>query len=109
MRRIGLGVVLATTMASSTFALPIFSVLATPLREEFSAARWQIGILVTVVTATGAVVSPATGSFADRLAPRHATAATLALAGIGFVSMGMSVGYLMLAAKIGRASCRERV
>ena len=98
MRRIGLGVVLAITMASSTFALPIFSVLATPLREEFSAARWQIGILVSVVTATGAVVSPATGSFADRLAPRHATAATLALAGIGFVSMGMSVGYLMLAA-----------
>jgi len=97
-RRIGLGAVLAATMASSTFALPIFSVLATPLRQEFSAARWQIGILVTVVTATGALVSPMTGSFADRLAPRHSTAVTLTLAGIGFLLMGLSSGYFMLAA-----------
>ncbi|HEX7100078.1 MAG TPA: MFS transporter [Acidimicrobiia bacterium] len=97
-RRIGLGGVLAITMASSTFALPIFGVLGTTLREEFSAARWQIGILVTVVTATGALVSPMTGSFADRLAPRHSTALTLVMAGTAFLLMGLSVGYFMLAA-----------
>lgn len=98
LRRIGLGVVLAATMASSTFALPIFGVLATHLRDEFSAARWQIGALVTVVTATGALVSPMTGSWADRFAPRYSTAATLVLAGAGFLLMGASPGYSMLAA-----------
>ena len=44
LRRIGLGVVLAATMASSTFAIIVFSVLATTLRDEFSVARWQIDV-----------------------------------------------------------------
>lgn len=97
LRRIGLGVVLATTMAASTFAIVVFSVLATTLREEFSVARWQIGALVTVVTATGALVSPVSGVIADRFAPRHATAATMVIAGIGFLGIGSVPGFAWLA------------
>lgn len=98
LRRIGLGVVLAATMASSTFAPVVFAVLATPLRAEFDAARWQIGALVTVVTAVGAFLSPSTGTITDRFAPRHSTAATLVIAGVGFLAMGVAPGYLWLAA-----------
>lgn len=98
LRRIGLGVVLATTMAASTFAPVVFSVLATDLRSEFSVARWQIGALVTVVTAVGAALSPVSGSIIDRFAPRHTTAATAVIAGSGFVAMGLAPGYGWLAA-----------
>lgn len=97
-RRIGLGVVLAVTMASSTFGPVVFSVLATPLRNEFDAARWQIGALVTVVTAVGALLSPVAGSITDRFAPRHSTAVTLVIAATGFLAMGSAPGYLWLAA-----------
>lgn len=98
LRRIGLAVVLATTMAAATFAPVVFSVLATDLRSEFSVARWQIGALVTVVTAVGALLSPVSGSIIDRFAPRHTTAATAVIAGSGFVAMGLSPGYVWLAA-----------
>lgn len=84
-------------MASSTFAPAVFSVLATPLRVEFGAARWQIGALVTVVTAVGSVLSPVSGTFGDRLAPRHSTAVTLVIAGVGFVAMSIAPSYLWLA------------
>jgi len=90
--------VLAATMAASTFAIVVFSVLATTLRDEFGVARWQIGILVTVVTATGAIVSPASGTIADRFAPRHVTAATMVIAAVGFLSIGLVPGYAWLAA-----------
>lgn len=98
LRRIGLGVVLAATLASSTFAPVVFAVLATPLRVEFGAARWQIGALVTVVTAVGALISPGAGTITDHFAPRHSTAATLAIAAIGFLAMGVSPNYGWLAA-----------
>ncbi len=84
-------------MASSTFAPAVFSVLATPLRAEFGVARWQIGALVTVVTAVGSLLSPVSGTIGDRLAPRHSTAATLAIAGVGFLAMSGSPGYVWLA------------
>lgn len=96
-RRIGLGVVLAGTMATSTFAPVVFSVLATPLRSELSAARWQIGALVTVVTAVGAVLSPVSGSIVDRFAPRYSTAVTVIIAGAGFLAMAAAPGYVWLA------------
>lgn len=97
LRRIGLGAVLAFTMASATFAPVIFAVLATPLREELDAARWQIGALVTVVTAVGAVLSPVAGSLADRLAPRHSTALTISVAGLGYLAISLAPGYLWVA------------
>lgn len=97
-RRIGLGTVLATTMTSSTFAPVIFAVLATPLREEFGAARWQIGALVTVVTAVGAVLSPMAGSFADRFAPSQSTALTISVAGISYLAISLAPSYLWVAA-----------
>ena len=97
-RRIALGTALAATMAAATFAPVIFSVLATSLRDEFGVARWQIGALVTVVAAVGAGLSTTTGSWADRVSPRRATALTLAVAAVGFAAMGMVPSYWMLAA-----------
>lgn len=97
LRRIGLGFVLAATMGASTFAPVVYSVLATELRAEFGAARWQIGALVAVVMGVGAVLSPRAGSVADRLSPRRATALTLITAGVGFLAMGAAPGYFALA------------
>ncbi|HEX2153722.1 MAG TPA: MFS transporter [Acidimicrobiia bacterium] len=97
-RRIGLGVVLATTMAASTFAPVIFAVLATDLRNEFSADRWQIGALVTVVTAVGALLSPYWGTVSDRMVPRYSTSLTLSTAAAGFLALGVAPSYLWLAA-----------
>ncbi len=96
-RRVGLGVVLATTMAIATFSPSLFSILATTLRAEFGVARWQIGALVTVVMGTGAVLSPFVGSAVDRVLPRHATAATLVVAGLSFLAMSLVPRYSLLA------------
>ncbi|CAN5834141.1 MFS transporter [soil metagenome] len=96
-RRIGLGVVLASTMAVATFSPSLFSILATTLRAEFGVARWQIGALVTVVMGTGALVSPLVGSAVDRVLPRHATALTLVVAGTSFLGLSLAPGYLWLA------------
>lgn len=84
-------------MAAATFAPAVFSVLAVPLRSEFSVARWRIGVLVTVVMAVGALLSPISGTWADRLEPRTSNALTLVLAGISFIAMGLSPGYWPLA------------
>lgn len=96
-RRIGLGAVLATTMAVATVAPGVFSVLATTLRSEFGVARWQVGALVTIVMGVGALLSPMVGAFSDRILPRYSTAATLVLAAIGFGAMALAPGYWWLA------------
>lgn len=102
-RQIGTGVVLATTMASATFAPTVFAVLATPVRTEFSAARWHIGALVAVVMGVGAVLSPTAGTFSDRLPPRRAVGVTLVLAALGFFAMGNSSRLGLLAVAAGLA------
>ncbi|MGH8911110.1 MAG: CynX/NimT family MFS transporter [Acidimicrobiia bacterium] len=96
-RRIGLGSVLATTMAVATVAPAAFSVLATTLRAEFGVARWQVGALVAAVMGVGALLSPVVGSFSDRVLPRYSTAATLVLAAIGFGAMALAPSYWWLA------------
>ncbi len=96
-RRIGLGTSLAATMAAATFVPAVFSILAVPLRSEFSVARWRIGVLVTVVMAVGALLSPISGTWADRLEPRVSNAFTLVLAGLSFLVMGLAPGYWTLA------------
>lgn len=97
-RRIGLGTLLATTMAVSTAAPATFAVLATTLRSEFGVARWQIGALVTVVMGVAATMSPAVGRRADQLLPRYSTGLTLTIAGVGFLAMSIAPGYWWLAA-----------
>lgn len=97
-RRVGLGAVLATTMAVATVAPGVFSVLATTLRSEFGVARWQIGALVTAVMGVGALLSPIVGSYSDRVLPRYSTAATLVLSAIAFGAMAISPSYWLLAA-----------
>lgn len=92
---------MAGTMGSATFSIVAFSVLATPLREEFDAARWQIGALVTSVMAVGALVSPHAGTISDRWAPRRSVALTLMLAGIAFLAMSVSPWYLLVAGAAG--------
>jgi predicted MFS family arabinose efflux permease len=93
----GLGFVLAATMAVATFAPAIYAVLGTTIRDDMGLARWQIGTLVAFVFGTGAIVSPWMGSLADRIAPRHAAAATIALAGTGFLAIALAPTFWVLA------------
>lgn len=97
-RWIGLSVVLTTSMAAATFAPVVFAVLATELRAEFGVARWQIGALVTTVTAVGAVISPYAGNLADRFLPRRSVAMTMMVAGAGFLAIAAAPSYQLLAA-----------
>lgn len=97
-RRLGLGLVLTTTMAGATFGPVIFSVLATPLREEFAAARWQVGGLVAANFAAGALLSAWLGSWTDSITPRRATAYTMLIAAVGFLLMAVAPSYWLFAA-----------
>lgn len=98
LRWIGLGFVLALTMASSTFSPVIFSVLASTLLEEFDAARWQIGVLVAFNFMVGSLVSTRLGALTDRISPLRATAFTLMVASIGYVLLALAPGYWWFAA-----------
>lgn len=97
MSRLGLGAILASAMASATLALAACSVLARDLIGEFGVARWQIGVLVTVNSLTGAMMSPVSGRLADRFGARRSTVLTLAVATLGLAGITLAPVFLVLA------------
>jgi predicted MFS family arabinose efflux permease len=105
---LGFGVLLALTMASSTFALTAFSVLSGSLLDTFALSRWQLGTLVTGAAGVGACTSPVLGRLSDRLGGRGALRLTLgssalALAGIALAPVYMALLAAALAAGLAQA------
>ena len=97
-RRLLLGTVLAGAMAAATFAPIVFGVLASELIASLAVERWQIGILVTASTLGGALLSLWLGRWTDRVGGRRATIATLAVAGLSLLLIGISPGFAVMAA-----------
>jgi predicted MFS family arabinose efflux permease len=67
--KLGLGAVTAATMATSTFAIVVSSVLAVQLIDEFEISRAQIGILALANGIVGAFASPLFGRITDWRSP----------------------------------------
>jgi predicted MFS family arabinose efflux permease len=97
-QRVAFGVLLALTMASSTFALTAFSVLSGSLFDTFALRRWQLGALVMAAAGVGACASPALGQLSDRLGGRGALQLTLGLSALTLAGIALSPVYLALTA-----------
>ncbi len=97
-RRLLLGTVLAGAMAAATFAPIVFGVLASELIESLHMERWQIGMLVTASTLGGAALSLWLGRWSDSVGGRRATIATLTVAGLSLLFIGVSPGFLVMSA-----------
>lgn len=91
-----LGTVLSSAMATSTFALAVYAILASELLAAFSAERWQIGALVTATMFAGAAASPSMGQLADRIGARRMVVTTLVGSGLALLAIAVSATYWML-------------
>jgi MFS family permease len=96
-RRLLLGTVLAVTMAGATFAPIVFGVLASELISSLGIDRWQVGMLVTASTLGGAFLSVWLGRWADLVGGKRATVATLLVAGLSLVAIGVAPGLILMA------------
>lgn len=94
--RLGLGVVSAATMATTTFPIVIFSVLAASLISEFEISRAQLGLLVTAFGLVGALLSPICGRLTDRLGAVRSTTFTMLAGGVTLIAIAFSPTYAVL-------------
>lgn len=94
--KLGLGVITAATMATSTFAIVISSVLAVQLIDEFDISRAQIGVLALANGIVGAVASPLFGRFTDWLGSVRAVTAALVTGMVTLTIWALSPSYEVL-------------
>jgi MFS family permease len=94
--RMGLGAVTAATMATSTFAIVVASVLAAQLIDEFDITRAQVGLLVLANGIVGAVASPIFGRITDRLGAVRSVVGALAIGSLTLIGWGLSPTYAVL-------------
>lgn len=96
--RSGLGAVSAATMATTTFPIVVFSVLAASLITEFEISRAQLGLLVTAFGLVGALLSPVCGRLTDRFGAVRSTAFAMAAGALTLVAIAFSPTYAVLIA-----------
>ena len=94
--RIGLGAVTAATMATSTFAIVVASVLAAQLIDEFDITRAQVGLLVLANGIVGALASPIFGRITDRLGAVRSVVGALGIGSLTLIGWGLSPTYAVL-------------
>lgn len=95
--RWGLGAVTAATMATATFPVIVFSVLAAELIDYFDITRAQVGLLVTATGLVGALASPVFGRLTDRIGAVAATRNVLAIGMVTLIALAVSPSYAALA------------
>lgn len=96
--KMGLGAVTAATMATSTFAIVISSVLAVQLIDEFDISRAQIGLLALGNGIVGALTSPIFGRVTDWLGSVRSVTAALATGVVTLAIWAFSPTYEVLMA-----------
>ncbi len=96
--KMGLGAVTAATMATSTFAIVISSVLAVQLIDEFDISRAQIGLLALGNGIVGALASPIFGRVTDWLGSVRSVTAALATGVVTLAIWAFSPTYEVLMA-----------
>ena len=94
--RIGFSAVLVVTMASVTFAITIFGVLASELIAAMGIERWQLGMLATAGTLSGAVFSTRLGKWVDVVGGRRATVTTLMVSGSALFCVGVAPEFSLM-------------
>ena len=94
--KLGLGAVTATTMATSTFAIIVASVLAAQLIDEFGITRAQVGALVLANGLVGALASPVFGRITDRLGSVRSVVGALLIGSFTLTAWGLAPTYLVL-------------
>lgn len=91
--RAAFAAILAAAMAASTFSLAVLAVLSGELLDEFSMARWQLGLVVTSIAVVGAAVSPALGRASDRIGGRRALLATFGASAVSLSALAVAPAY----------------
>lgn len=89
---------LALVMATGTFAPFAVGALGPFLVEDFGLSRAQLGTVVTVLFAVGAICSVFLGQLVDRIGGRRMLVATFALAGVTLLVMAAAPTYPWLLA-----------
>jgi len=84
---------LATTMATALFPIVALGVLARPILDELAINRTQLGIAITVSSATSAVAALALGRMTDRQGGRSALITVLALGGVSAAGIAIGPSY----------------
>jgi len=92
----GLGAVTAATMATSTFAIIVASVLAAQLIDEFEISRAQVGLLGLANGIAGALASPLFGRVTDRLGSYRSVVGALAMGTVTLTAWAISPSYPLL-------------
>ena len=95
-RHAKLSALMAAAMGASTFPLLITAVLAADLIAEFEVPRWQIGLLATASSLSGAFLAPRLGGLVDRFGAKRSVIATLIVSGTSMIAMAVSPIYLLL-------------
>lgn len=85
---------MSLTMAIATVAMAIVSVLAPFLVRDLDLSRSQVGLLVTAVTAGGAITSLVAGRMTDRVGGRAMAAAIFVIGIVVFAGMAAANTFL---------------
>jgi len=88
--------VLVVTMASVTLAITTFGVLASELISAMGIERWQLGMLATAGTLSGALFSSRLGRWVDLVGGRRATVTTLIVAGVSLFCVGVAPDFSLM-------------
>lgn len=88
--------VLALVMAASTWTIHIYSVLAPFIIEELSISRIQLGLLMTLASLAGAVLSPSAGRFADHFGGKATLQAALLVSIVTTLLVAVAPTYSVL-------------
>ena len=86
----------ALTMGSATFVQPSFGILATAFIGEFRIDRWQVGLLVTAMSWTGALVAPLFGRLTDRVGSVRSVRGVLTGGMVSIAVVASSPGFAVL-------------
>ncbi len=95
-RRLRLVSMLVITMSSVTLAITTFGVLASELISAMNIERWQLGMLATAGTLSGALFSSRLGKWVDLVGGRRATVTTLMVAGTSLFCVGVAPEFSLM-------------
>ncbi|MDE0233349.1 MAG: MFS transporter [bacterium] len=94
--RLRFGAVLVVTMASTTMAITTFGVLASELIAAMGIERWQLGMLATSGTLSGALFSTRLGKWVDVVGGKRATVTTLMVGGTALFCVGVAPEFSLM-------------
>jgi predicted MFS family arabinose efflux permease len=96
LRRAAMPFTLVVTMVASSFQIFALGVLAAEMIESLEISRGSLGAIAAANTLVGALTSPATGQFTDRIGPRRSVVIVLWISAGGMALMAASTNWWLL-------------